>query len=363
MATEGCPLKEPRWTPTVILTDEQERRAEREAMSKQTRRQRRRDRAAKRAETEIEKAMEPEQAESAVEDKRLRRMSNEIPPLAGLPANEDPLLIFDREKKRIGHVFRNWWSPHAGFIVGSGPSLAETPIEFLADRGICSIGINNAAGYARTSAMVCADPPEKFHHGIWLDPKVLKFVPHGKMWKRIRAKRRDGSLAYTALRVADCPSVIGYARGATWEPAKFLSHEEATWGRGTDDAKAQQKPKVLFSFFIALRLMHYLGVRRIYLIGVDFGMRPGTSYAFDQWRSQGEIDTNNERYRNAAAMCAELRPHLEQAGVQVFNTNPNSHLGAFPHIPLERAVADAGQLVPGEPFDLSGWYEKKPKSD
>lgn len=301
-------------------------------------------------------------------DKKNKHKKNRwSPPLHQFPANEDPLQWTDRHKNPIGHVLRDLWRPSAGFLLGGGPSLRELDLSFLRQRGICSLGINNVAGYAPVRAMTFSDPPEKFCHAVFFDPTIMKLVPVPKLGKRVRAKKPDGTFGFTALRVQDCPNVWGYQRNSVWDAEQFLSSEIATWGRskGSDIDPSQGKEKILFTFFLGLRLMHYLGCRQVFLLGVDFRMSEsdgtGPGYAFAQGRTKGAAGGNNNHYRKAQAMCEELRPVFDRHGFEVFNCNPNSHLTAFPHCPLDRAIEIARGLVPPEPFPedlLTGWYEK-----
>jgi hypothetical protein len=221
-----------------------------------------------------------------------------------------------------------------------------------------SLGINNVCGKHRVRAFLCGDPPEKFHHGIWFDAALLKFVPHRRMRNRVRVKKGD-DFASSSLCVKDCPNVFGYKRDSVWEPDNFFTRDAATWGCGQKCTDETKKPKVLFTFFTGLRLMHYLGVRRVYLLGADFTMSADYGYAFEQARWPGAIRDCNTHYRVANPMCDELVPVFQKHGYEVYNCNPNSGLRSFPFVPFEDAVEDCRGLVPKEPFDLSGWYEKQ----
>lgn len=282
-----------------------------------------------------------------------------LPPLIQIPRNDDPLITTDREGHELTmHPLRDLWAPDAAFLVCGGPSLNTLDTARLRDRGIVSMGVNNVAGHVPTTAFVCGDPPEKFHQGIWTDPKLMKFVPVRKLNQRVRAKRLDGSFAFTSLRVKDCPNVWGFRRDSHWEPAAFLNRDHATWGRGKKQAEEEKSPHILFSFFLGLRLLHYLGCRRVYLLGVDFGMDAEHGYAFDQARTAQAINGNNNSYRIAAGLCEELVSVFEQASFEVFNCNRRSRLTAWPYVPFDEAVEDCRGLTPKEPLDLQGWYEK-----
>jgi hypothetical protein len=292
-------------------------------------------------------------------ERRARRLAErgEVPPLATFPPNEDPLMVYDRDGNGCGHVLRDLWARSAGFLVCGGPSLQTYNLDRLKDRGITSLGVNNAAGAAHCRAFTCSDPPMKFHHGIWLDPSVMKIVPKPKLHKRVRAKLGH-SFRYTALNVNQCPNVWGYARNATFEPAEFLTSSHATWGVNSAAAEKSGRAKILFTWFLGLRLLHYLGVKRVYLLGVDFQMEAGAPYAWRERKDEGGCGGNNNHYLKARSMCRELLPVFQAAGFEVFNCNPESRLEVFPYIPFETALDDCRGHIPEEPFDLFGWYGK-----
>lgn len=277
------------------------------------------------------------------------------------PRSQDPLEFFDRYRQPAS--LRDMWLGTSAFLVCGGPSLNDIPLERLKDRGIVSLGINNVAAHAHVRAMVFSDPPNKFHHGVWLDPTILKLCPIPKLKRkrndhRIRAKV-DGRFVTTNLYPEDCPNVFGFRRLESLEPETFLTSTGAYWGVNRKYHEQTGKPKILFTFFLGLRLLHYLGVRRVYLLGADFKMTAEQRYAFDQGRAAGAIRGNNDHYRVANHYCQQLRPVFDAAGFEVYNCNPTSGLLAWDHVPFEHAYRDCRGHVPEEPFDTRHWYEKK----
>ncbi len=354
MATEMCPADPPRWYATAgplakKEAEMQEAAAQAQAMQPETRRQRRaRERAARstrRQERQKQKAAD-----------RLA-MGGVMPDVAPFRVVDDPLAMFDRFNQPIGHALRGMWQDCAAFYVCGGPSLKQHDLSFLKERGIVSLGINNVSGFAPVRAMTFSDPASKFTHNVFFDPALIKFVPRPKLSERIRAKV-DGKFQWTAYEVRHCPMVFAYERDGIWDEQKFLTREKATWGVSKKHKENEGKPTILFSFFLGLRLLHYLGVKRVYLLGVDFKMDAQHHYAFDQYRHDGAIGSNNNSYRVATAMLQKLRPHLEAGGLEVFQTNPQSALRVFDYVPLETAIEDCRGLVQREPYDLAQFYEK-----
>ncbi len=101
----------------------------------------------------------------------------------------------------------------------------------------------------------------------------------------------------------------------------------------------------------AVNLAVHLGAARILLIGYDMKADAhGRTHWFgdhDEWPTRASI------YANVMVPCfATLLPPLAALGVAVVNCTPGSALDAFPHAPLEDALADRLQH-PARP--LRGW--------
>ena len=244
-----------------------------------------------------------------------------------------------------------FWAPSAAFLVGGGPSLNLIPMERLRDRGVMSLGINNAAGYAPVAASVFSDPQYKFHHGIHLDGKILSFVPTPKLKRCVRVKLPNGTFRDTTRKVGDCPGVIGFSRRTTWNPNTFFDDWYAQWGPGGKAGNDRPFTK-LCTMMLGLRILVHLGCPRIYLLGVDF-WRPskGQGYAFAEKGSGGVC-----AYQKEERMLLEIQPGLESRGIQIFNAGPKTNSEAFPRVAFGLALADCRGHVPTEPFDLSDWY-------
>ena len=371
MGTEECPDHPPRWYATAgpLKKDAPVQDAPaKESPKPETRRQRRRrERNEARAKARTERSLVREARKTRKQRRAERRAKKEaermamggvMPPPVTLEPVNDPLVMYDRFSQPIGHALRGMWQGCSAFYVCGGPSLKKLDLSFLKERGIVSLGVNNVAGYAPVKAMTFSDPASKFHHGIFFDPGIIKFVPKPKLSELVRAKMPDGSFQWTAYEVRHCPSVFGYERDGIWQEDQFLAREKATWGVSKKHTENQGKQTILFSFFLGIRLLHYLGVRRIYLLGVDFKMDAQHHYAFGQYRHEGAIGSNNNSYRVATGMLHNLRPHLDARGLEIFQTNPESALRVFDHAPLDVAIDDCRGLVPKEPLDMARYYEK-----
>ena len=282
---------------------------------------------------------------------------------------KDPLRITDR----YGHdtdVLRNFLQGGSAFLVAGGPSTNQLDFAQLRKRGIFSFGINNVAGHVPVSAFTFSDPPQKFHWGIFCDPKIMSFCPTPKLsMKRgkLRQKLSDGSFQWLPDMCPEkSPNTWGYER-RSWLSCDhtWFTERSAAWGNqnaGIQRLGLSEDQKCANTTFLGLRVLQYLGARRIYLLGVDFYMDPKKglkeNYAFEEDRDDNAIRSNNKHFRICNDWFAQLRPVFEQFGFETYNCNQMSHLRAFDYVPFEEAVKDCQGLVPDEPFDLNGWYVK-----
>lgn len=274
----------------------------------------------------------------------------------------------------------------------------------LGRRGVVSLGVNNCAASVPVRAWTFSDPQFKFHHSLFLDPSVITFAPAPKLRSHIRVQRADGSFTFVNTRVADCPNTIGYARSAAFCPSDFLTSWFASWGMGGHQHKKGDQYRALMldcktcgktgvcpfcngdkcakcrigkrkkptgecakcagvgllrpftrqaTMLIGLRLLCHLGLKRIYCIGIDFD-RPSKDegYGFDEVGSGG-----TSVYEKEDKMLRMVKPHLDRAGIEVFNCSPQSRCTAFAHRDFDDAIKDCTRYMGS--VRTRGWYSKK----
>lgn len=310
------------------------------------------------------------------------------------------------------------WYPRPGFLVCGGPSLKSLPREALMHRGIVSLGVNNVAGYAPVKAWCFSDGQTKFHHGLYFDPAMMSFVPTPKAKRGVRAKLPDGTFRMTQTIALETPNTWGFPRSGRFAPSSFLTDWFAQWGVGgkqpdsephrsfmsvcpecDEQATREYKDGLselagngackhchgggcdrchrdkrgptgkcrkcrgvgkispfsrIATMLLGLRLMHYLGCPRVYLLGVDLAKESqevGDAYAFDEHGSGGKRHLMQEN-----KMLKLLAPEFKRVGWEVYNCNPNSSCTAFPFRSFEEAYWDCKGAVPAGEFDLEHWY-------
>lgn len=283
---------------------------------------------------------------------------------------KDPLLITDRDGKPT-HCLRDMLGGRSAFLVCGGPSLNQLPFQRLGERGIFSLGINNVAGYAPVSAFTCSDPPSKFHWGIFCDPKIMKFLPRPKLKRRrgrLRKKLEDGSFEQMKISTCDCPNVWGYDRRVWLSLDKtWFTTPQASWGNLNEGVERCGERKTACTMLLGIRLLQYLGAKRIFLLGVDFNMRSDVgvsdNYAFGEYRLPNAVRSNNSQYENTARWLSGLKPVFDEWNFEIYNCNPYSALRVFEHVPFEQALEDCRGEVPSTKFDLENWYKHTGKKE
>ena len=284
----------------------------------------------------------------------------------------DCLEIIDRRRKRVDSL-RDLLAGQSVFLACSGPSANLLPLEKLNKRGVWTMAVNNMAGHSkfRPQAFVCSDPPLKFSHSIWLDPQIMKFIPTPKMnGSRAKLKRKIGPAKFERLETtaSDCPNIWGFRRESWLTPDdQFFLATGACWGNQNAGVKRTGQPKTVNTMFLAMRLLRYLGAKRVFMIGCDFRMSAEYGYAFPQSiahkRSRDKskpVGWDNGQYAVANGWLCEMQQKgvFKRFGIEFFNCFQESSLRAFPFVPFEQALVECQGLVEDEP-DLSEWYEKK----
>lgn len=296
------------------------------------------------------------------------KVQQQMPEPINVPDDwRDPLHVTDYRKEMCGEIFEGTMHGGAGFIIGGGPSFTDEQAKLLSQRGIWSMAINNAACHPlhRPNAMVCADPPNKFHDGIWRDPGIMKFVPIPKLRGgrgSLRAQRGDGTFYKPGMSVVDCPNVWGFLR-RNWCEAdeSFFTDTGAAWGNLAAGVLRTGRAKGVCTLLLAIRLMYWLGFRTIYLVGVDFKMSEQAGYFYPQARDADAVTSNMDLYSVIRDLLAEIKNKgiFEAFGLKVVNCNPESALDIFEHSPIDEAVSWALKEFPQQPWKMQGWYEKK----
>ena len=275
-----------------------------------------------------------------------RGLKNRAPARNGLR-----LYTADFDSISLGGFYKG----RSAFLVLSGPSLNNVDLTQLDRRGIVTMGVNNSWTVHRPTLWTCVDDPGRFIDTGWKDPGVLKFVPVCHWGRRLRIQAVDGTMRDSAYRVAQMPSVLFFRRSNHFDHERFLTGDTVPWGndpKSTDSLGIKGKRSVML---VALRLLHHLGFRTVYLLGCDFRMAADHKYAFDETREAAAIKHNNVLYDSLIRRFEALLPHFEKHRFRVVNCSPGSGLGVFERMTYEDAVAAASAEC-SKPINTQGWY-------
>ena len=275
-----------------------------------------------------------------------RGLKNRAPARNGLR-----LYTADFDSISLGGFYKG----RSAFLVLSGPSLNNVDLTQLDRRGIVTMGVNNSWTVHRPTLWTCVDDPGRFIDTGWKDPGVLKFVPVCHWGRRLRIQAVDGTMRDSAYRVAQMPSVLFFRRSNHFDHERFLTGDTVPWGndpKSTDSLGIKGKRSVML---VALRLLHHLGFRTVYLLGCDFRMAADHKYAFDETREAAAIRHNNVLYDSLIRRFEALLPHFEKHRFRVVNCSPGSGLGVFERMTYEDAVAAASAEC-SKPINTQGWY-------
>ena len=270
---------------------------------------------------------------------------------------QSPPMLFTRDGHNVflGDIYRG----RSAFLLCSGPSLTSHQLSELDQRGILTLALNNAAVIHRPQLWCSVDDPGNFSDVIWRDQAVWKFVPLAHMEKSFMIRNEEGELIPSVEKVGDMPGVFGFRRNEDFKAEQWLREDSFNWGNHSERVDAYGNKGSRSVMYVALRLLHYLGVRRIYLLGCDFRMEFGKqNYAFEQERSRSSVNGNNSSYRILNERLQSLIPYFERENLSIFNCTPNSGLTVFPAKTFPQAVQEAIADMPRN-VSTAGMYDRQ----
>lgn len=262
-----------------------------------------------------------------------------------------PPMILTKDFARV--PFENRFNGGHAFLIAGGPSFKDIDHAKLYKAGVLTMGINNSPATFRPNMWVCVDDPASFLASIWQDPQIEKIVPISHINKKIFD---SSSWSHLKQKVGDCPNVFYFRRNGVVNTDEYLVEDTINWGNCEDVGGGRSV------LMVAIRLMFIMGIRHLYLLGVDFHMDENNKYHFEQDRSKGSINGNNSTYRKMIKWFDELKPTFDEVGFNVYNCNPNSALKVFPFLDFNEAIDLATKhIVDVYSERTDGMYTRKDK--
>ena len=264
---------------------------------------------------------------------------------------QPPAMIFTRDGHSI--YMGDMYKGASAFLICGGPSFKNVDKEKLKQPGIVTMCVNNSVASFRPNIWTCVDDPGNFIKSTWLDPAIMKFVPFCHTEKTLfdNEKWKDSK-----VKVGDCPNVWYFRRNEHFKAEQFLFEDTFNWGNHKSFGGGRSV------MLVAVRLMFYLGIRKLYLLGVDFNMDGKNKYHFEQDRSKSSQNNNMNTYKLLVQRYTQLKPIFDDHGFEVFNCNPDSALKVFPFKDFDEAVADATAMLPDVTTERTeGLYDRRAK--
>lgn len=258
-------------------------------------------------------------------------------------------MFYTADDKEI--TIKNLFKGQSCFLIASGPSLLTHDLDKLRQPGILTFGMNNSVKAFRPNLWCAVDDIGNFMISIYKDPRIMKFIPQPKHSHRLFD---NTTWQESHLKVEDCPNVIYYKRNDTFNHETYLTEDTINWGNSKDAGGGRSV------MMAAVRMIHILGFKKLFLLGCDFRMAADYTYSFQQARTKGSIHCNNSTYRKMNERFALLRPLFEKTGFYVFNCCKDSGLKAFDYMPFDEAVNIALKDFPNTETERSeGMYDRQ----
>lgn len=193
-------------------------------------------------------------------------------------------------------------------LICGGASFLSVDHEMIRKSGRLTMTLNDGVRTFRSDLWLSVDPITRFDSTIWEDEHIMKFLPAGRAFDE---HARQGI------------NVIVYRHSHAWCSESIFAGGATTQSFNTRGDGART------SMINAIRVLFLLGVRTIYLFGVDFFQSRSHGYHHPVPGFQRRIGGNNRLYARLARRLSGMRPMMEKAGLKVYNCNPDSRLEVF----------------------------------
>lgn len=250
-------------------------------------------------------------------------------------------VLFTRDD-RPADFLRGAFVDEAVFLVCGGPSASRMDLTPLDQRGVIIAAVNQAAAIKRPHLWFTVDPQTQFSAAIWRDPGVMKFTKRKYLGRNIHEWTGSGYTEALGAQPRKLSNCWGFEHcdfgGCPWNPATFLTQALPPWGSEKPETDPEGKNWHKSVMLATLWLLHYLGFRRVYLLGCDFLQKTKEPYGFDEAITEAKAAGNNRLFEWLDRRFAELQPHFRDRGFTVHNCTPGGRLTAFPRLAFEEAV-------------------------
>lgn len=236
-------------------------------------------------------------------------------------------MIFDHGNKK--HFYHKYLSQTVFFLC-TGPSLNNYDLTKLNNKITYSIKTIPLTHYKTT--MWCGmEKHNEISAEILEDPTIIKFVSDNVY----NANYVTNGKLKTFYNLQN---IFWFSLSIHYQANTFFSSPDVSWGlpkNARDEDRIPGRRSIMLASF---KLFYYLGFKRIVLLGCDFNMTPEQAYCYGRKKGIIACQENNVLYETLQKRFTRLKPYIAQAGIEVFNCNPNSRLTVFPYKSYESCL-------------------------
>lgn len=233
-------------------------------------------------------------------------------------------MIYD---KYSNIVFKNKWKNKSIFLLLTGPSLNNHDLSLL--QNIWTFSIKSIPITHLVTTFWCGvESILKIPCEIWLNPTIYKFTTE-EFFGKVFYKEKDRYL------ISKQQNIYWFKLRTEYSPQTFFNETWVDWGLEKNIIPGEMKKDEdgyygRRSIMMAvIKIIWWLGFKRIYLLGCDFRMNQSQPYAYKREKSNIAVHENNELYKALNARFKRLKIPLLEQGIEIYNCNPSSKLEAF----------------------------------
>lgn len=249
-------------------------------------------------------------------------------------------LLYDRN---ANPSLRGRFAGKSVFSMMTGPSLNSLDCQQLVDRFTFSIKALPIT-HIQPTIWLCMEKPQDQSFFIWENKTIIKIVTqevYDKGYMQPQGPITDlRKSLFRMAHISNLKNIYWFKLAQAYKSESYFTEDKIQWGMDSekkDEHGIQGRRSIMLAHF---RLLHHLGFKRIYLLGVDFNMQKDKPYAYDRQKAPMAVANNNLLYESLKTRLAALYPLMLENGLEVFNCNPDSELKVFPYKSYKDALND-----------------------
>jgi hypothetical protein len=234
-------------------------------------------------------------------------------------------LSYNCGKGRV-ELTKSWAKKNLGldvYLCCPGPSLANVNPEDFKIPGVFTVGLNTSYPYIKPNLWIGMDKPGCYDPRLWWEP-------FNKICRKPFWNETVGDYA-----LKDLPNVL-FA-----DISKADNIKEIFTRRAHDTSFVWRKNTLI----TALHFIIWMGARRIFLVGCDFGGEK--DYYDDRELSDGNRQYNKRLYSQQVECISSLKKDAVKYGIDIRSCTPSSPVNEkISYLPLEEALDQSSKRVP-----------------